>query len=180
MDLKPWIYIVLLGIAAVLYAFMLPKRREETVSSERVVKEVENTLEGYMAEIQNENEQLVELVRQMKKELDAKQQAHQEQVSDLRHRMLAMEEKMTDSQTRLRLAEEAGASAAAVSLSAGAAAATSEAESAPAVHSIKSRYAELFDLYEQGKSIDMIAKTTGLQRGEVQLIIQLAKQEESV
>ncbi|MFB4329058.1 DUF6115 domain-containing protein [Paenibacillus sp. CR_12] len=181
MDLKPWIYIVLLGIAAVLYAFMLPKRREETVSSERVVKEVENTLEGYMAEIQNENEQLVELVSQMKKELDAKQQAHQEQVSDLRQRMLAMEQKMTESQTRLRTAEEKLAQAAgAASLSAGAAAATSEADHAPPVHSIKSRYAELFDLYEQGKSIDMIAKSTGLQRGEVQLIIQLAKQEESV
>lgn len=179
--MKPWIYIVLLGIAAVLYAFMLPKRREETVSSERVVKEVENTLEGYMAEIQNENEQLVELVSQMKKELDAKQQAHQEQVSDLRQRMLAMEQKMTESQTRLRTAEEKLAqAAAAVSLSAGAAAATSEADHAPPVHSIKSRYAELFDLYEQGKSIDMIAKSTGLQRGEVQLIIQLAKQEESV
>ncbi|MFB4325010.1 hypothetical protein RB298_22045 [Priestia sp. BR_2] len=181
MDLKPWIYIVLLGIAAVLYAFMLPKRREETVSSERVVKEVENTLEGYMAEIQNENEQLVELVSQMKKELDAKQQAHQEQVSDLRQRMLAMEQKMTESQTRLRTAEEKLAQATgAASLSAGAAAATSEADHAPPVHSIKSRYAELFDLYEQGKSIDMIAKSTGLQRGEVQLIIQLAKQEESV
>jgi septal ring factor EnvC (AmiA/AmiB activator) len=181
MDLKPWIYIVLLGIAAVLYAFMLPKRREETVSSERVVKEVENTLEGYMAEIQNENEQLVELVSQMKKELDAKQQAHQEQVSDLRQRMLAMEQKMTDSQTRIRTAEEKLAQAAeAASLSAGAAAAASEVEPASPVHSIKSRYTELFDLYEQGKSIDMIAKTTGLQRGEVQLIIQLAKQEESV
>ncbi|AYB43498.1 hypothetical protein V4V36_03125 [Paenibacillus lautus] len=181
MDLKPWIYIVLLGIAAVLYAFMLPKRREETVSSERIVKEVENTLEGYMAEIQNENEQLVELVSQMKKELDAKQQAHQEQVSDLRQRMLAMEQKMTESQTRLRTAEEKLAqAAAAASLSAGAAAASSEADHAPPVHSIKSRYAELFDLYEQGKSIDMIAKSTGLQRGEVQLIIQLAKQEESV
>lgn len=179
--MKPWIYIVLLGIAAVLYAFMLPKRREETVSSERVVKEVENTLEGYMAEIQNENEQLVELVSQMKKELDAKQQAHQEQVSDLRQRMLAMEHKMTESETRLRTAEEKLAqAAAAASLSAGAAAASSEADHAPPVHSIKSRYAELFDLYEQGKSIDMIAKTTGLQRGEVQLIIQLAKQEESV
>lgn len=179
--MKPWIYIVLLGIAAVLYAFMLPKRREETVSSERVVKEVENTLEGYMAEIQNENEQLVELVSQMKKELDAKQQAHQEQVSDLRQRMLAMERKMTESETRLRTAEEKLAqAAAAASLSAGAAAASSEADHAPPVHSIKSRYAELFDLYEQGKSIDMIAKTTGLQRGEVQLIIQLAKQEESV
>ena len=95
--------------------------------------------------------------------------------------MLAMEQKMTESQTRLRTAEEKLAqAAAAASLSAEAAAASSEADHAPPVHSIKSRYAELFDLYEQGKSIDMIAKSTGLQRGEVQLIIQLAKQEESV
>ena len=86
---------------------------------------------------------------------------------------------MSDSQTRLRLAEEKLVQAARPFLCPSGAA-TSEAEPAPPVHSIKSRYAELFDLYEQGKSIDMIAKTTGLQRGEVQLIIQLAKQEESV
>lgn len=177
MDLGPWIYIVLLGVAAVLYACMLPKRREETVSSERVVKEVENTLEGYMAEIQNENEQLVDLVSQMKQELSAKQQAQQEQVSDLRQRILGMEQKMNESETRLRTAEDKLVHA--VSLSADTVAASSEAEVSPPVDSIKSRYAELFDLYEQGKSIDMIAKTTGLQRGEVQLIIQLAKQEES-
>ncbi|AWP26927.1 hypothetical protein PVOR_22599 [Paenibacillus vortex V453] len=173
----PWIYIVLLGVAAVLYAFMLPKRREESVSSERVVKEVENTLEGYMAEIQNENEQLVELVSQMKQELRAKQQEQQEQVSDLRQRMLVMEQKMIESETRLRTTEDKLVHAA--SLSADRAAASSEAEVSPPVDSIKSRYAELFDLHGQGKSIDMIAKATGLQRGEVQLIIQLAKQEES-
>ncbi|ANA83144.1 hypothetical protein C7121_17370 [Paenibacillus glucanolyticus] len=173
----PWIYIVLLGVAAVLYAFMLPKRREESVSSERVVKEVENTLEGYMAEIQNENEQLVELVSQMKQELRAKQQEQQEQVSDLRQRMLVMEQKMIESETRLRTTEDKLVHA--TSLSADRAAASSEAEVSPPVDSIKSRYAELFDLHGQGKSIDMIAKATGLQRGEVQLIIQLAKQEES-
>ncbi|KOR89983.1 hypothetical protein AM231_13105 [Paenibacillus solani] len=179
MDLKPWIYIVLLGIAAVLYALMLPKRREETVSSERVVKEVESTLEAYMAEVQNENEQLVELVSQMKQELTAKQQAQQEQVSELRQRMLVAEQKLTESDTRLRIAEDQLTRTA--TLSEGSAAATSEVEDiSPPVPSIKSRYAELFDLYEQGKSIDVIAKNTGFQRGEVQLIIQLAKQEESV
>lgn len=177
--MKPWIYIVLLGIAAVLYALMLPKRREENVSSERVVKEVESTLETYMAEIQNENEQLVELVSQMKQELTVKQHAQQEQVSELRQRILAAEQKLSESDTRLRLAEEKLAKTA--SLSEGIAAATSEVEEIPPpVPSIKSRYAELFELYEQGKSMDVIAKNTGMQRGEVQLIIQLAKQEESV
>ena len=61
------IYCVCLALPPCCMLLSLPKRREETVSSELVVKEVENTLEGYMAEIQNENEQLVELVSQMKK-----------------------------------------------------------------------------------------------------------------
>lgn len=177
--MKPWIYIVLLGIAAVLYALMLPKRREETVSSERVVKEVESTLEAYMAEVQHENEQLVELVGQMKQELTAKQQAQQEQVSELRQRLLVTEQKLTESETRLRTVEDQLTRSA--TLSEESAAATAEVEDIPPpVPSIKSRYTELFDLYEQGKSIDVIAKNTGFQRGEVQLIIQLAKQEESV
>ncbi|MNJ40883.1 hypothetical protein D3C77_357880 [compost metagenome] len=45
--------------------------------------------------------------------------------------------------------------------------------------SFHERYPELFELYDQGKSIDMIAKAVGIQRGEVQLILQLAKKEES-
>ncbi|MNP20313.1 hypothetical protein D3C76_1128800 [compost metagenome] len=45
------------------------------------------------------------------------------------------------------------------------------------VNSIKHRYAEVFELHEQGKSIDVIGKLVGLQRGEIQLILQLAKQE---
>ncbi|TLS49822.1 hypothetical protein FE782_22720 [Paenibacillus antri] len=43
---------------------------------------------------------------------------------------------------------------------------------------VKSRYKELFDLHDSGKSIEHIAKKLGKNKGEVQLIIGLAKQEE--
>ncbi|WP_414694786.1 DUF6115 domain-containing protein [Paenibacillus sp.] len=43
---------------------------------------------------------------------------------------------------------------------------------------VKARYQELFELYDAGKSIEYIAKKLGKNKGEVQLIIGLAKQEE--
>ncbi|MBC8080500.1 MAG: hypothetical protein H7X86_09155, partial [Gorillibacterium sp.] len=43
---------------------------------------------------------------------------------------------------------------------------------------LKLRYHELFLLYQQGKSIEQIAKKLGINKGETALIIQLAKQEE--
>ncbi|GAB6931472.1 hypothetical protein JCM10914A_54550 [Paenibacillus sp. JCM 10914] len=174
----PWIYIVLLGVAAVLYAFMLPKRREETVSSQAIVQEVENTLEGYMAEIQHENEQLVELIGQLKREQQADQQKLLTQTKELQQRVDQMERQLVASEDRLSRAEEALLRRSSTSMDPVEEEKAIE-ESTPDIHSIKHRYAELFDLYEQGKSIDMIAKATELQRGEVQLIIQLAKQEES-
>ncbi|MNG03181.1 hypothetical protein D3C84_862490 [compost metagenome] len=44
--------------------------------------------------------------------------------------------------------------------------------------SIRDRYVELFELYDQGKSIEAVARKLGMNKGEIQLIIQLAKQEE--
>ena len=48
---------------------------------------------------------------------------------------------------------------------------------ADAPTSIRSRYAELLDLHERGRSVEQIAKTLGLNKGEVQLILQLARRE---
>jgi len=42
---------------------------------------------------------------------------------------------------------------------------------------IRGRYAELIALYERGRSIEQIAKMLHLNKGEVQLILQLAKRE---
>jgi len=45
-------------------------------------------------------------------------------------------------------------------------------------NTVRARYKELFDLHDSGKSIEYIAKKLGKNKGEVQLIIGLARQEE--
>ncbi|MFD7521526.1 DUF6115 domain-containing protein [Paenibacillus chitinolyticus] len=43
--------------------------------------------------------------------------------------------------------------------------------------SVRSRYAALFELHDQGRSTEQIAKQLGMNKGEVMLIMQLAKRE---
>ncbi|CAI6027449.1 hypothetical protein [Cohnella sp. JJ-181] len=44
---------------------------------------------------------------------------------------------------------------------------------------IRERYAELLALYERGRSVEQVAKAMNMNKGEVQLILQLAKREVS-
>jgi DNA-binding NarL/FixJ family response regulator len=45
---------------------------------------------------------------------------------------------------------------------------------------IRDRYSVIFEMYDQGKSTDHIAKKLDMTKGEVNLIVQLAKQEEQI
>ncbi|MBB3125910.1 type II secretory pathway pseudopilin PulG [Paenibacillus rhizosphaerae] len=197
--MEPWLIVVILGAAALVYAMMLPKRKEEQSQQGSVVKQVEATLEQYMAEIENENVELVELVAQMKQEMAAKQLSQQEQLTEMRHRLVSLEQQVAQQDARLSQVERLPAGLAPVSREAAAAVepealpgsavadgADSEGQGGtePALSeqqpSIRDRYPELFELYSAGKSIDAIGKMTGMHRGEIQLILQLAKQEETV
>lgn len=191
MDLSPWVYIVLLGAAAVLYGWFLPARKGQSGPENGSIGDVEATLEQYMAEIERENQEIVNLIGQTKQETTAKQLAQQEQVAELRQR-LADNERLTSAlESRLGLLENAAAPLAAPSAEAAAGAAEEAAvhDSAaeepvpePEVHepTVRERYTQLFELYDQGKSIDMVAKATGMAQGEVQLILQLARREEAL
>lgn len=175
-----WIYIVLLGIGAILYGLMLPKRREQKVNNDQVVKEMESTLEQYIVEVQLENEQLLDLVGQMKQEQNAKQAAQQVQLDEMRQRLLTVEQLLSTTEVRLGIVETSITSGSKeLSVNKDTESAESEKVLQAPINTIKRRYTALFEMYEAGKSMDMIAKSTGMQRGEVQLIIQLAKQEES-
>ncbi|OAB35794.1 hypothetical protein PMSD_12385 [Paenibacillus macquariensis subsp. defensor] len=184
--MKPWIIIVMLGLAALVYAVMLPRRQSDKISSEQVVKEVESTLEQYMADIEEENDTLVELVGQIKKDTSAKHMAMEEQLKEMRQRLLEVEQhsvqqgaRITDVEKEKLLQVTALAEMPSLGVNTTDLPENEQSDDVPeAVNSIKHRYSELFELHNQGKSIDIIGKLVGLQRGEVQLILQLAKQEE--
>ncbi|GAA0134177.1 hypothetical protein YSY43_10170 [Paenibacillus sp. YSY-4.3] len=180
---------------------------------------MEATLEQYMADIEKENEELIDLVAGMKQELASKQMSQQESIAELRQRLLETEQLNRQLETRLgaletsatftglpateslpaplisesfpqvtvsqldnaSLSSDPGGFGTTEGLGAPALEAADELEpEEPAVEdSLRSRYPELFDLYAKGKSIDMIAKAIGIQRGEVQLILQLANREDA-
>lgn len=52
-----------------------------------------------------------------------------------------------------------------------------EGEGTEAPLSIRERYRTLVDLYERGRSVEQVAKAMHMNKGEVQLILQLAKRE---
>ncbi|MGQ3480455.1 DUF6115 domain-containing protein [Paenibacillus sp. TY11] len=204
---QPWIYIVLLGTAAVVYAWLLPKRQPGRGTEEAVVQKVEATLEQYMADIENDNDELIELVSGMKQEHVVKQAALQEQVAELRNRIVELERQAVLATVSMQTesiskemhytgiphqvaaacgqfhgsqpgmsVQEGYSEAPHVTVEERTALQEPETEQEP--ESIRDRYQELFALHEQGKSVDYIAKQSGIQRGEVQLILQLAERED--
>lgn len=190
--MDPWVYIVLVGAVAIVYALRLPaKASKEDSDEKKSLKETEAALELYMADIEHENTELLQLVGSIKAQSQSNKIALQEEIGALREQVTELSKNLLLMDARLT-AEEKGLLQIAATFSREPAAAQAAenpsaapvAEAQPArqkpVSSIKLRYPRLFELHEQGKSIDSIAKTAGLQRGEVQLILQLAHQEESV
>ncbi|NWL86417.1 hypothetical protein DMN77_02240 [Paenibacillus sp. 79R4] len=212
----PWVYIVLLGLAALVYALFIPERKAAAQAKAGANHELEATLEQYMADIEQENGELIDLVSQMKQEFVSKQLAQQEQIAELRQRVLevelaareqtfavkpistaapALDQAGQDSgqktsnvvafEVTLSELNEAAVQTAAAQTVAEEAVLDSaepivEPQQEPQVPElVRDRYPQLFELYSSGKSIDSITKTLGIPRGEVQLILQLAKREES-
>lgn len=184
---SPWFYIVLLGAAVIGYALFLPSRKPGGEQGFTGAADVEATLEHYMTEIEKENTEIIELMAEIKQDTTAKQLSLQEQVAELRSRLLEVERLTSLQESRMGRLESSPPSHGTHTE----AAAGKEAPANPVVeqpaeeevtvprNTVRDRYPDLFELYDQGKSIDGIAKALKLQRGEVQLILQLASKEES-
>jgi hypothetical protein len=188
----------MLGVAAILYGFLIPGRVNNNMKPNQN-NEIEATLEQYMAEIENENQELIHLITQMKQEFTTKQLAAQEQIVELRNRLVTVEQGMQSQEIKLRTFTSTQETTLMARMSEVAVTQPDlkqvaiEEKATPVLEeviaeeepikqhedSLHYRYPELFELYNQGKSIDMIAKAVGIQRGEVQLILQLANKEES-
>ncbi|MDF2924695.1 MAG: hypothetical protein K0R57_3609 [Paenibacillaceae bacterium] len=205
-------YVVLIGLCILVFSTILPKSKSagNEGSSPRIVKEVEETMEGFLAEVEEDNRKLIDTIASMK-------QDHGESIRKLTDRIEGMEKQFQEERQdwrrlaiqRVEQHEDKIARDAAYVNQGGAPGGSASTEREPArkehapgqppsgqipertleeetvsapepapVLTIRSRYEELFQLYEDGKSVEYIAKKTGLNKGEVSLIIQLAQQEE--
>lgn len=201
--MEPWLYIVLLGLVLVVYAKFVPKREQPSKQS-NVIKEIEDTMEQFSAELEEENRQFLGLVADMKKEHDihtAKLQGRIEAleqqnrtVNDQLSLLIRAEQKRRDEPPSLKeetlrppilsasrsIVQEMVVSNDAerdkLSSSPAADSISNQPERGPM--NIRERYANVFHLYDQGKSTEYIAKKLEMNKGEVMLIIQLAKQED--
>ncbi len=190
-------YIVLIGLVLVVYAKILPKSASSSSRQSASVKEIEETMEHFAAELDEQNQAVIQLFNETK-------QNYESHLAKLAGRLEWLEKQnagMSQEIAKLQIAHaqlEKQWLAASASVSADRfQPASPEIKGVPVPHiedkptvkepeppanlmNIQERYAELFQLYRQGKSADYIAKKLGMNKGEISLIIQLAKQEESL
>ncbi|MFD0671709.1 DUF6115 domain-containing protein [Cohnella sp. GCM10027633] len=192
MTLSPWLSIVLLGVAIAGYAWMMPKQANRDKSSD---KQGDAAYEQLLEDLEAENRELIDAVAKFKREQDETVDKLGRRIVDMEHQM-----KLWSLQTAAAAAPHAFVaqpSPAAVEPSLreplpipAAPVARPDvhvyheqpAEPEPAIAeidvSIRGRYQELLALHDKGRSIEQIAKTLGMNKGEVQLILQLARREE--
>ena len=190
MELESWHYIALLGAVVVVFSLIMPKKKKESVSrlsSKEEMDKLELALGQFMDNMEQQHDELVNVVttsiNQLKEEnrqkvetisaLEKKSAFLEEQIATLSHAYVALETKYqfvsNGVQTQTSTSNEN------INLS-------ELQQDLPSINpnSIYSRYSEIFELYDAGKSIEFIAKKFGKNKGEVQLIIQLAKKEEKI
>ncbi|MEX1031023.1 MAG: hypothetical protein WDZ91_13405 [Paenibacillaceae bacterium] len=191
--MQPWLYIVILGACIVVYAYMRP--RDAVSKRTAVVNDIEVALDQFAEELEEGNKELMISVSGLKRELEAeinklngrlsvleKQSSISNNVADTRteHSNVTALHQVTERvdenpRTRPMLkkheeqVEENGESLNKEAV---------KPDHKPLENDIKNRYGAIFELHSQGKSIEYIAKKTGMNKGEIQLIIQLARQEE--
>jgi|GEM_PF-324528 len=201
--MKPWMYVVLLGLVFIVYARFIPKKEPAGTDKTSVVQEIEETIEHFAAEMDEQNQVLLDLFSRTKQDYEV-------ELAKLAGRLESLEkqkQELSQELTKVHVNQQIHSKAAVSSQSAGDAtlAEANAVQAAPSIDqakltspipatetqeiapepetlytglSMKSRYAELFSLHEQGKGVEAIAKKLGMNKGEVTLILQLSRQEE--
>lgn len=168
MKNEPWVYIVLLGVFFIVISRFAAKPKPSI--NKDWFKEMEQTLDIFTEEMEKENEKIFQQLAKYKEEQSLQQTKLKNEVDALRVQVASVAQRNEVPQSPAEYASSPQSM-----LTAGQVDKRKEEKS---LMRIKTRYKEIFALYEQNKSFDYIAKATGINKGEVQLIIQLGKQEE--
>ncbi|WP_240417570.1 hypothetical protein [Paenibacillus periandrae] len=180
-----WVYIVLFGLVFIIYAKIIPKASGAKGQGSPTVQEIEEAMEHFTAELDEQNKALIQLLAETKRDYEVqtakltsrleiveKQSALTNQelnklgfaYEELQKKIAHPPEKVPVIELQKPRIEEK----------------IIDDEAPPIAMNLKSRYEELFSLFEQGKSVEYIAKKLNMNKGEINLIFQLAKQEEKL
>jgi len=196
--MEAWQYIALLGAVIAVAAFILPKGTQ--VKTDRVqhgdsTEHIELAFEQFMENMENDHRDLVQMLTSSLQTLREENRQQAEKLTNMEKKYSALEERisslshaLTATTTKLEMLQKGGTFAINDHQSA---VYSSQEPSQPETDtyattlvndstSIHYRYAQVFEMYNSGKSIEAIAKKLGKNKGEVQLILQLAKQEEHI
>ncbi len=182
---EPYIYVVLIGLCILVFSFLFAKPKKQVTSeSPQIMQEVEETMEGFMAELEEDNKKLLDTIAHMK-------ESHNQSLHKMTERMERLEQEFKQERQDwkrlvLMTAEKTGQAPARSTVPPQTLPLPQpeplpipvpEEPQKPAA-GIRGRYEEVLRLHDDGKSVDYIARKCGLNKGEVNLIIQLALQEE--
>lgn len=171
----PLLLISILGLVIVLFSMLQSKKEKSKHSQHGLLDEMKDTFEQFSVDIEADNERLVQHIEQFKRQSD-------EQIRAVQSKLNQLEEQYKELQGHyLKLLESRSSVLEEHSMPKQQSASSSTdpatvPEDSP--FAITERYEALLKMYEQGKSIEYISKSLGMNKGEVQLIITLARQEE--
>lgn len=173
--------VALLGAVIIVYAVLLPREQPKTSVTDEFLESVGGTLQQFADELEEENKELLHMVRKMKQEHEAKVEALRRRIEQLEARsseslpyIAAEMPSVAEHEPQIQKAASEPAASAASSFDG-----NEEIQPLTFANTVRERYKPLFELYDSGKSIEYIARKLGKNKGEVQLIISLARQEES-
>ncbi|MCQ6557890.1 DUF6115 domain-containing protein [Paenibacillus mendelii] len=181
--MDPWLYIVLLGAVVIVFGFIQP-RKHAPAEGNLAVRNMETALETFMENMEADNRDMVNLVAKVQQEHKSQAMLREERIDQLEKRCAELEQSLLESNKQTPAARsDSFSSPEPLPIIAEAPEAVLEVQSDISVQdtppTIRARYSELFELYDNGKSVEAIAKKLNLNKGEVQLILQLSKQEET-
>jgi hypothetical protein len=159
-HMDAWIYVVLLGLLIISFAWLKPKKDEGAT-----IGQIELILDQFIDDMEAENKKW--LLR-----LEEQRNEWKKENSLLRERIVQLEAKLSIISTQA-ISKQQEVSEVASTVTEDVQPATVEE---PPSLELQNRYKPIFDLVKTGKSVSFIAKQTGMNHGEIELILQLAKQ----
>jgi DNA-binding NarL/FixJ family response regulator len=169
-----WQIIVLLGAIIIVYAYLIP-RKSSANPQDQMIQDFEDAIEHLGVQLEEENKLLIEHIQQFKSNYDSSS-------AKLQGRIDRLEEQVQSLWLLMEKIPHDLAAAAAERAHSDSSGIENAMQSPPIMPAsemkIKDRYKDVFLFHSQGKSIEYIAKKLGMNKGEVQLIIELARQEE--